>query len=174
MGALVSFELTRRLRQLGKPQPVHLFVSAHRAPQLPDRRPALHGLPRLAFWHEVQKLGGTPAEVFRNRELMELTEPLLRADFAICETYRYTAQPALECPISVFGGRFDEWVSLDELAVWRDVTRGEFKLRMFAADHFFVRPARVLLVRAIAEDLQNQLHVQSRKGSALPSRANAA
>jgi medium-chain acyl-[acyl-carrier-protein] hydrolase len=174
MGALISFEVTRRLRQLGKPQPVHLFVSAHRAPQLPSRQPALHRLPRPAFWREVYRLGGTPAEVLQNPELMELAEPLLRADFAICETYQYLRERALDTPVSVFGGRFDEWVSLDELAAWRDLTRGEFKLRMFASNHFFVHSARVALVRAIEADLQSQLDVQNRSGSALPSRASAA
>jgi medium-chain acyl-[acyl-carrier-protein] hydrolase len=36
LGALVAFELARRLRETGSPLPSHLFVSAHRAPQLPE------------------------------------------------------------------------------------------------------------------------------------------
>ncbi|WP_269822496.1 thioesterase II family protein [Dictyobacter vulcani] len=39
MGALVSFELTRQLRREQAELPLHLFVSAHRAPQLPDPDP---------------------------------------------------------------------------------------------------------------------------------------
>ena len=35
MGALVAFELTRLLRRRGSPLPAHLFLSAHRAPDLP-------------------------------------------------------------------------------------------------------------------------------------------
>jgi medium-chain acyl-[acyl-carrier-protein] hydrolase len=34
MGAIVAFELTRQLQQAGMPLPLHLFVSAHKAPHM--------------------------------------------------------------------------------------------------------------------------------------------
>ena len=37
-----------------------------------------------------------------NAELMQFFLPVLRADFAVCETYTYTAKTPLTCPISVF------------------------------------------------------------------------
>src|SRR6185312_15270618 len=41
LGALNSFEIARQLRRAGAPQPVHLFASAHRAPQLPNPHPEI-------------------------------------------------------------------------------------------------------------------------------------
>src|SRR5262245_53914505 len=35
LGSLISFELCRRLRSIGAPAPVRLFVSAFHAPQIP-------------------------------------------------------------------------------------------------------------------------------------------
>ena len=89
MGALISFELARQLRRTGAPLPIHLFVSGHQAPHLPDRNPPLHALPEGEFMDKLRELNGTPEEVLRHAELRELLIPILRADFAVCETYVY-------------------------------------------------------------------------------------
>ena len=49
LGALVSFELARQLRRQYALQPVRLFVSADRAPQIPHRDPPIHSLPEGEF-----------------------------------------------------------------------------------------------------------------------------
>ncbi|MEQ8964161.1 MAG: alpha/beta fold hydrolase, partial [Coleofasciculus sp. C2-GNP5-27] len=63
MGGLVSFEVARVLRTNQGLNPVHLFVSAHRAPQLPDPDPPIHNLPEPEFLDELRHLEGTPEEV---------------------------------------------------------------------------------------------------------------
>src|SRR5258708_5279394 len=65
MGALVCFELARRLRDGGKPSPVHLFVSARRAPQTPDEKPPLHKLEDRDLLEELRQFNATPAEIFQ-------------------------------------------------------------------------------------------------------------
>ena len=89
MGSAISFELARLLRRSGLPQPRHLFVSARRAPQLPQPKEDIHVLPEREFLASIKKLGGTPEEVLKNEELMELFLPTLRADFTLLETYKY-------------------------------------------------------------------------------------
>jgi len=79
--------------------------------------------------------------------------PLLRADLALHETYAYTADEPLNCPISAFGGLEDDEVSRDDLAAWRKQTHGPFNLRMFPGDHFFLRSARTPLLQALSQDL---------------------
>jgi medium-chain acyl-[acyl-carrier-protein] hydrolase len=39
LGALACFELARQLRRQGQPEPLHLFVSGRRAPQVPNPDP---------------------------------------------------------------------------------------------------------------------------------------
>jgi len=58
-----------------------------------------------------QQLDGTPREVLDHPELMALLQPLLRADFAVCDTYTYVPDDLLTCPISAFGGLQDPLVS---------------------------------------------------------------
>lgn len=157
LGALIGFELARALVRENRPSPVHLFVSGHSAPQVQSLDPPIHQLPEPDFIKELRHLNGTPGEVLQNAELMALLLPVLRADFAINETYVYIPGTLLDCPISAFGGLQDSLVSRDGLAAWCDQTYSTFALRMFPGDHFFLHSARPPLLRAIVHDLAQSL-----------------
>jgi medium-chain acyl-[acyl-carrier-protein] hydrolase len=98
-------------------------------------------------------LNGTPKEVLEHPELMQLMIPLLRADFAVCETYQHRAEPPLKCPLTVFGGVGDVEIPQEHLASWREHTSTAYKLQMLPGDHFFVQTAHVEIARIIAEEL---------------------
>jgi medium-chain acyl-[acyl-carrier-protein] hydrolase len=153
MGALVSFELARHLRRMHGLIPVRVFVSGHAAPHLPDREPPLHTLPEPEFVEKLRALDGTPVEVLEHAELRELILPILRADFAVCETYTYEPGDPLDCPISAFGGLQDPHVTRDDLDAWREHTRVSFSSQMFAGNHFFINTAQPLVLRSVARDL---------------------
>jgi len=160
MGALISFELVRTLRSnaLARP-PLRLIVSGRRAPQLPDSNPPTYHLPEADFIAELRRLKGTPEAVLQDPELLHLLLPLLRADFALCETYSYTPESPLTCPISAIGGLQDNEVSPEHIAAWsKQTTNATFKLRFFAGDHFFLHKERVALLQALTQDLLNDLH----------------
>jgi medium-chain acyl-[acyl-carrier-protein] hydrolase len=154
LGGLVCFELARQLRREHNLSPVHLFVSARCAPQIPSRKPAIHALPDTEFIEELRRLNGTPDSVLQNNELMELLIPILRADFAVLETYVYAQELPLECPITVFGGLQDKEVGLEELEGWRSHTIAAYNLQMFSGDHFFIQSEQVLLLQTLAQHLQ--------------------
>lgn len=154
LGGLVSFELAHQLRTDYELSPVDLLVSGCRAPQIPAPRPPIHALPEPAFLDELRRLNGTPQTVLENAELMQLLLPVLRADFALLETYVYTPKPPLDYPISAFGGLQDREVSCDELEAWREQTNSAFSLQMLPGDHFFLNSARALLLQS----LSNKLH----------------
>ncbi|MGH2506509.1 MAG: thioesterase II family protein [Ktedonobacteraceae bacterium] len=153
MGALVSFELTRYLRQKAGLSPQHLCVSAHRAPHLPDRHTPIYQLPYPEFREELRHLNGTPEGVLQNEELMQLLLPTLRADFTLCETYTYDPQEPLACPIAVFGGTEDDKITSAELQAWHDQTQNAFVLHMLPGDHFFIHSTRELLLRTLSKIL---------------------
>ncbi len=153
MGGLVSFELTRLLRREYNLTPVHLFISGRRAPQILDLDPPIHALPEPEFLQELRRLNGTPEAVLQNVELMQLLLPILRADFAVLETYVYISEPPLACPISVFGGLQDLEVSYEGLEAWREQTSASFSLEMLPGDHFFIHSAQPLLLKSLAQEL---------------------
>ncbi|HEX8456603.1 MAG TPA: alpha/beta fold hydrolase [Pyrinomonadaceae bacterium] len=152
MGALVAFELARRLRDEGMVEPMHLFLSGRRAPQLPKTDRALHTLPEAEFIEEVIRLNGTPREVLSHPELMQILIPLLRADFAVCQTYEYAPHAPLRSSITALGGLHDEWIDHASLDAWREHTTANFAVRMFPGDHFFLNQTPEL-PRLIAREL---------------------
>jgi medium-chain acyl-[acyl-carrier-protein] hydrolase len=153
LGALVSFELARQFHRQALPAPVHLFVSGRRAPQFPEPGPPTHQLPDAQFVSKLRRLSGTPEGVLQDAELMQLFLPILRADFAIIETFVYSAGAKLACPISAFGGLQDSETSREDIAGWREQTSGPFELRMLPGDHFFLHSARAQVLQHIAQDL---------------------
>ena len=154
LGALVGFELARQLRRQSGVQPVRLFVSADRAPQIPPGDRPIHALPEAEFLAELRRLNGIPGSVLENAELMQIMLPILRADFAVHETYVYSAEPPLSCFISSFGGLQDHMVSHSDLEAWRDQTSVAFLLRMFPGDHFFLNTAQPLVLQVLSQELR--------------------
>jgi medium-chain acyl-[acyl-carrier-protein] hydrolase len=153
MGALVSFEVARAIRRRHGVSPVHLFVSGHTAPQIERRRSPVHQLPDADFIDAIRQLNGTPEQVLQNAELMELIVPALRADLAVCETYRYADETPLDCPISAFGGLADAEVRYDDLRAWQAHTHQQFRLRLFDGDHFYLREQRSTLLETMRQGL---------------------
>ena len=157
MGALISFELTRVLKEKYDKQPMGLFVSARRAPQVPSNETPMHNLPDDEFLEELARLNGTPQEVLDNPELLEMIQPLLRADFAVCETYQYEPGAALDCPLFAFGGLKDLEVGREKLEPWREHTSAYFVLRMLPGDHFFLHSSKRLLIQMVSHELLHLL-----------------
>ncbi|MEB3268253.1 MAG: alpha/beta fold hydrolase [Leptolyngbya sp.] len=153
MGALISFELARYCRRHGRPMPTHLYVSGHRAPQLPSPEEPIHNLPDLAFREKLSRLQGTPSLVLNSEEFMELLLPVLRADFTLCETYAYTPEPPLPCPITAFGGTQDPTTQRGRLRAWRSQTRAKFTQHVLPGKHFFIHTEQATLLNHLALSL---------------------
>lgn len=157
MGAVIAFEMARQLRREGRAAPVWLFVSGRRAPHLNEREDPMHALPDDEFLLRLRDLNGTPEEALQHPELMQMMQPMLRADFAVVETYRIQPEAPLSCPLSVLGGLADPEVTRDDLAAWAQHSTGPFSQRMFEGDHFFLNKVQPQLLQAVAQDLYSAL-----------------
>jgi len=147
LGAILAFELARALRNRPEARLAHVFVSARIAPQAIDPEPPIYQLPEAQFLAKLRQLNGTPAMVFEHEELLEMLMPILRADFALNETYVYRPEPPLD-------GTEDPKVSESELKEWSAQAAGRFALKMFPGDHFFVSSAQQAIVSLINGELQ--------------------
>jgi surfactin synthase thioesterase subunit len=152
MGGRIVFEVTRRIRQLGGEQPSHLFVSGCRAPQLAVPV-ATYDLPKAEFLTHLRTMGGAPPEFFESAELIDLLLPVVRADFAVVDTYAYVPGAPLDLPVHAFHGDADPQMAPADVAGWRAQTTGRYQETLVAGDHFFVHSRRGELVDAIAADL---------------------
>lgn len=159
MGALMSFELARLLRREGLPGPARIFVSARRAPQIPDTDDPTYNLPEPEFIEELRRLNGTPQEVLEHPELLQLMLPILRADFSVCQTYEYSPESPLESSITAYGGVEDVDVGREHLDAWKEQTTSSFNLRMLPGDHFFVHSSQATLLQNLIQELHRLVSV---------------
>jgi medium-chain acyl-[acyl-carrier-protein] hydrolase len=156
-GALLAYELARAIRQRYLLSPQALFLSGKRAPQLLYSEAQLHTLPDGEFVAALQRYNGTPREVLENPELLNVFLPVLRADFALSETYRFTPGEPITAPVYLFGGARDPVVPEQDLLGWGDLCEGEVYYRRFAGDHFFIHSHRDQLIALIKEALTTEV-----------------
>jgi medium-chain acyl-[acyl-carrier-protein] hydrolase len=157
MGSILSFELAHQIRRENDTLPVHLFLSGRSGPQKTVKRSPICGLPEAEFITELGRYGGTPEELLGNFELMKMMMPTLRADFSICENYRYSGQPPLNCSISAFGSLEDPDISREGLEAWRLETTSSFSVHMFPGNHFYLQTAQRLLLQVLSREMYKHL-----------------
>jgi surfactin synthase thioesterase subunit len=153
LGTLIGFEVARFLDRQHGTVPSRFIGGAHRAPHLPNPHPDIRHLDNDRFVAEInRRYGGIPQLVLDNRELLELMLPALRADFSVYETYQFTDAGPLRCPIAMFGGTADRFVSAAEVEGWRRHTSAAFQHTMLAGDHFFIQQHRGAVLDAVLQD----------------------
>lgn len=157
MGATIAFELARLLRKQDGPTPLYLIVSGSRAPQIPDPLPPIHALPEEQLIAELRRLNGTPEAILQHTELLQLILPVLRADLTMHETYKYTTDEPLDCPILAFTGRDDTLVNSKDLIAWREQTKKQLVVHTFSGDHFFLHSSQEVVLRILSQELTKTL-----------------
>jgi len=156
MGDLVSFEVARYLDRRYGLQAKCLFLSARRAPHLPDPYSNIYLLPEKDFLETAENLyGKLPDIVKQDREILQLFVNIMRADLTMTCRYQYHHGPPLQCPLVVFGGMQDPSVAEHELKAWQEHTAARFELIMFPGDHFFIHGARMGLLQNLNRTLSS-------------------
>ena len=150
-GAFLAFELCRALRRMGRPSPVHLFVSCCRAPHLPRRHDPIHALDEAALKREMQALAVVPAWLLESDDALRQFLPVLRADFEMSETYAYADEAPLDVPITVFAGRQDPITSVAEAEAWSAQTREALRLIVLDGGHDLTHSLPAQLLREVRQ-----------------------
>lgn len=139
MGALIAFEVTKRIEQNTNYKPKHLFISAKAAPHIEKSTQNKHLLSNTSLIEELRRMNGTDTAILENKELMDAMLPIIRADFQLLETYHYNPGYLINTPMTIFGGMNDEEVSHKKLVEWATLSRNKhFQLNLFRGDHFFI------------------------------------
>jgi medium-chain acyl-[acyl-carrier-protein] hydrolase len=147
MGALVGFEVMRELRRTGAHGPVSLIAASYPPPHHQRTGPVYHDAPEHMLREHLESIGGVSEELMSSfaeegleeEEFFELLIPILRADFAVYETYKYVPEPPLLSEIHVIGGAHDPYYCESVLEAWKHHTSGAFSLRLFEGSHVVVQ-----------------------------------
>ena len=157
IGALIAFEFVRALRRKGIQPPKHLIVSSTKAPQVPLKRALIHNLPDLKLIEEIRKYKGIPSTILEDKELMAIFLPIIRADFCISETHKYTSEEPLTCPITALGGLSDDTFDSQDLLKWQEQTSASFEYDLLPGDHFFIKSSYQEVINIVNKILYNEI-----------------
>jgi surfactin synthase thioesterase subunit/phosphopantetheinyl transferase len=157
MGGRLGAEVVHRLRHLGAPLPVRLYLGGCRPPGTAN---PLTGLTRAGDGELVARLaalGGVPAEVLGEPELLALLLPAIRADLEWIDRHADRPEPPVPVPVPVpvvaFAGADDPVAAPTEMCGWARHTTAGFRLETLPGDHFFLHRSRQRLTAAIRADL---------------------
>jgi surfactin synthase thioesterase subunit/NADPH:quinone reductase-like Zn-dependent oxidoreductase len=175
MGALVMFELTRLLRRTRGLSPIHLFASACPPPDdyiVPSLDPGthryvrergssqrrlvpIHALRDAEFLDVLRFLSfGPGSALFEERELLLEALPVLRADFEVCSTYRFTREQPLDVPLTALVGDEDPFAGPAEGNAWGRLTQATFEVRVHPGDHYYLFPRTPFILAHVRESIE--------------------
>lgn len=137
MGALIGYLVTRKIYASALPMPAHLFFSGCGGPSFKEDTPPNHLLEKQAFINKLKELGGCPDEVLGDDYILEVFEPIIRADFQAVETYQYQDALPLNIPVTVMIGS-EEHTSVEEAETWQRETTHPIEVLVFPGNHFFI------------------------------------
>lgn len=158
MGACVAFLCAEKICRSNLPLPTRLALSGHGAINTESQKNR-HLLPREQFIALLSRMQGTPAEVLANEELLQLFEPVLRADFAAIDTFRRPSLPILPLDLTLFHGQDDQWTSPDEVEKWSRYVNGATEMHKLTGGHFFIRDHARLIAQQLISDFSHSAAV---------------
>lgn len=138
MGARIAHAVAQRWEIAGVP-PCLLIAAAHPAPQHAHHRPPIHALAGERFWQAIAELGGTPKAILADRDLRDLVENALRADFQLIETCPPVAPRSIACPVVAIAADADGLVDRRKVEDWTRTTTGPATVMTVAGSHFALR-----------------------------------
>jgi surfactin synthase thioesterase subunit len=159
MGSLIAYQLCLKIHHDNLLKPEHLFISGHNAPSIPlhEQVKNVSNLSNMEFVNRLVQLGGIHDDVIKEKDLLDLFLPILRADFKAVETYQYK-QPEflIDVPITVMIGTNDILTSYDGALCWKDFTGAEINIKEFSGGHFFIFDNWSDIARIIQTQLLNK------------------
>nr|BAQ21958.1 putative type II thioesterase [Streptomyces versipellis] len=153
MGAVVAYEVARRIQRESGTGPTHLFASARRAPSR-HRDGDVHLRHDEGLLAELRELGGTDERFLADPEVREAILGVTRGDYQAIETYSWTPGPPLTCAVTALVGDSDPHTSVDEADAWSEHTTGPFALRVFDGGHFYFGADPSGVTGAVSEALR--------------------
>ncbi|MBK8552367.1 MAG: thioesterase [Ignavibacteria bacterium] len=158
MGGLISYLLTRKLIENKHKAPLHLFITGTTGPSAISRgERKRHLMAKPEFLQEMKDLDGLPEEILQSEELLSFFEPILRADFRVCENYVHRESDPIDIPITVITGT-EEDMETEDVYLWQKETSTDVDFIQMPGKHFFIFkfPSEVL------EIISNKLFIKTK------------
>jgi medium-chain acyl-[acyl-carrier-protein] hydrolase len=153
LGALVGFELLRRLHRQRGPMPLALFVAGCAAPSRPPHHPPRYTMTDEQLLAHLRSRETAPDACMADTHFAELFLGPLRRDLEAADTYIYRYAERLRCPVFVLTGEDDADVPQEEADPWRLETELPVTLRRYLGNQRFLQTAASQVLRDVSSDL---------------------
>ena len=162
LGALIAFETARRLAARHWPV-LSLFVSGQSAPSLGLMAPRVSDLPADEFVNQLrQRRHVLPATAIGDPEVLQMLLPIVRADVAMAESYRYEPESPLDCPLIACDAAADPQASRTDVEGWKRETTGRFSIQRFGGDRSYIQREHEALTGLVRNHLSVMLGALAR------------
>ncbi|WP_435297997.1 thioesterase II family protein [Streptomyces sp. YPW6] len=151
LGAVLAYEIARRLADHPVVELRHLYVSGSPGPWTGRTRRA-SGLPDDAFLSRVQEFAGYEHDALADPDMRELLLPVLRADVEMHENYKPVSDEPLRIPVTSLRATDDHLVTREQAEEWRTTTTEAFRLVEPEGGHMYLIDSPLPLLDAIAAD----------------------
>jgi len=153
MGAVLAFEVARRIETLGGRSPVLVFASGSRAPSRYGDEQGADGPQGDEGLLEVMRdLGGTDPRVLNDPDMLATFLPAFGSDYRALQKYHRGTEVAINAPVVVMTATDDPKTSVADARAWLEHTSGGGEVHTFEGGHFYLekQPQRVIEVIARA------------------------
>lgn len=144
LGAILGYELVKKLSSSNLCLPISLVVSGRGAPGTHCNLKRSE-LSHDDFWKTVYDLGGIPKEMLGQQELLKFYYPILKADFIAEENYEFQLPiQQISPPINVIISEddMDENKSgeslLEDVEKWKFLSASNCSISILPGNHFFI------------------------------------
>lgn len=160
MGALIGYELIRRIQKSGQPRPLCFFASGRQAPPFPEEGTPIGELPDNVFCEEFIKRHATDnlAEILKISDYRDVFLPQIRADMRLIENYQFQAADSkLDTDIIALDGDIEsDMIPREQFDAWGEFTSQDFEQRLFKGGHFFIHSAEEDVLKVLKNTLCKQ------------------
>lgn len=158
MGAELGFIVVRE-QELANDPPVCFIPTGNAGPNV-HKRENLAALPRDEFFSMLKEMGGISDVVFGDEELMDLFEPILRADFELLENAEeMNIGFRIDTPVHAMMGSREKYV--ESIENWKNYTAGEFDCTVLKGNHFFINDHADTITQVIRDSFHKYRIINS-------------
>jgi surfactin synthase thioesterase subunit len=156
MGAVLAFEVARRMETLTGRQPVLVFASASPAPS----RYGDGWNDDVDFGDDgdvlgvMRDLGGTDPRLLNDPEMLATFLPAFRNDYRALQGYRRGTEVGISSPVIVMAANDDPKTSVADARAWHQHTSGGGDVHTFEGGHFYLEKQPQKVIDLIAQKLR--------------------
>lgn len=151
LGAILAYEFSAKLKEELNVDVSLLVVSGFNPPHVFNEL----GLnikssdPRDILLSNLEKHCAMPNQEVINPEILDIWEPIFRADIKLLENYRRKEPFLINSPLFCISGLDDSLISKAKFKEWRNYTNKDTVLKYYPGDHFFIKDSAEEIIKAI-------------------------